>query len=823
LIHVLESGLRRARRWLSRSEWSLRFLRITKLPEAAGLERGLVMIQIDGLARTQFERALKRGKMPFLRKLMKREGYHLHSIYSGIPSTTAAAQAELFYGIKCAVPAFAYQDRKGKRLMKMIHPDSAAAVETELGAQAEGLFAGGSSYSNIYSGGAAEAHFCASCLGPDHLFKNTNFLGLLTVVGWNLGSVLKLIGLLAVEFVLALYDSLRGAFARGEVRQELLFVLSRVFVCVGLREIITVMASMDVTRGLPVVHLNFNGYDEQSHRRGPASKFAHFSLRGIDNCIKRVWTAAHRSYRRDYDVWIYSDHGQEGAVPYLKENKRDIGTAVAEVLRSGEAPPKTREAAAGGPVYRVPSETYMGSKMEGYLIRGARGRAPEPEPPGREGDPTVVAVGPIGHIYLPEPVEQDRRANLARQLAQRAAIPLVLMADGPGKALAFTKEGRFELPADAVKVLGPRHAFPDECARDLVYLCHHRHAGEFVICGWRPEGRPVTFVWENGSHGGPGYEETRAFGLFPGNAPLPPHADYLRYHQIRDAALHLRKQPSASLAYHRRARVAERTLRVMTYNIHGCGGMDGKLSTARIARVIAHYEPDIVALQESLGNARSNQAREIAAELAATYHFPGASLPVEQDEYGNAVISLYPMRRTKAADLPTLPGRVIETRGALWVSVDFHGIELQFINTHLGLFSLERQKQAEALMGLDWVGHGKCAVPVILCGDFNASPSSPVYRAITDRLHESQETAVGHKSRNSFPGRYPVSRIDHIFCSSDIKTLKVEVPRTHLTRLASDHLPIIAELALPAIPEKPVEDEASSVIRKSAQGTMLRE
>jgi endonuclease/exonuclease/phosphatase family metal-dependent hydrolase len=61
-------------------------------------------------------------------------------------------------------------------------------------------------------------------------------------------------------------------------------------------------------------------------------------------------------------------------------------------------------------------------------------------------------------------------------------------------------------------------------------------------------------------------------------------------------------------------------------------------------------------------------------------------------------------------------------------------------------------------------------------------------------LHEAQENMKGHKPRNTFFGRHPVFRIDHIFCSPDFKTEKVDVPRTHLTRLASDHLPIVAEI-----------------------------
>jgi endonuclease/exonuclease/phosphatase family metal-dependent hydrolase len=798
LIHVLEARLRGLRRRLSRSEWSLRFLNLKKLPEAEA-ERGLVLIQIDGLSRTQLEKAIKRGRMPFLAKLLRREGYRLHSIYSGMPSTTAAAQGELFYGVKCCIPAFGFRHRESGQYMKLLIPDCALRVEQALSGMGKGLCEGGSSYSNIYSGGARESHWCASELNATAMLRGANPAGFLAVVLWNLGSVARLLGLLAVEFVLAIYDAVRGAILLRQFRQEFLFVFSRVFACVGLRELITVMSSIDVTRGLPVVHVNFVGYDEQSHRRGPSSQFAHFSLRGIDNCIKRIWTAAHRSSRRDYDVWIYSDHGQEATVGYVQEQRRSLESALADVL--GE------EVAGLGGVARPNnrSQHHVGHSLEELLLRrtgtrserdNGRGQTSARIAGGPAGPTFAIAAGPLGHVYLAARPDAPAMESMARRLVDRAGIPMVIVADGPGRALAFTPEGRFALPEQGAEVLGSRHAFPEECARDLVVLAHHVDAGDFVLCGWRPSGQPLSFVSENGAHGGCGAEETHAFGIFPGNAPFPHHGRHFRYSDVREAALRLRGTRSEAMAYHRRKRVGERTLRVMTYNVHGCGGMDGKVSAARIARVIAHYEPDVVALQECYGAGKGDQMRAIAAELKAAYHFP-SDLHMEQDDYGNALLSAHPMRLVKQGVLPTLPGgRPIEARGAQWVALEIHGTEIQVVNTHFGLFSLERQRQAEAMMGQEWLGTAIGRSPVILLGDFNAFPSSSAYRILSARLYEAQESAEGHKPRNTFWGSYPVSRIDHIFCSPDLKTLGVEIPRTHLTRLASDHLPLIAELGL---------------------------
>src|SRR4030042_4504544 len=128
MLSRIETLFRRLRRNLSRSVWLARLLRLP-VSEGSPTRPGLVMIQIDGLSHPQFERALNRGELPFLRRLIRREHYHLHAHYSGLPSTTPPAQAELFYGVKGAVPAFSFRDQESRRIVRMYEPDTAARGE----------------------------------------------------------------------------------------------------------------------------------------------------------------------------------------------------------------------------------------------------------------------------------------------------------------------------------------------------------------------------------------------------------------------------------------------------------------------------------------------------------------------------------------------------------------------------------------------------------------------------------------------------------------------------------------------------------------------
>src|SRR5690606_25923797 len=88
--------------------------------------------------------------------------------------------------------------------------------------------------------------------------------------------------------LLAIVDFFRGVIRGSELWPELKFIPSRVVVSIVLRELAVIGAGMDVTRGLPIVHLNLLGYDEQAHRRGPSSAFAHLALTGIDHGADRA-------------------------------------------------------------------------------------------------------------------------------------------------------------------------------------------------------------------------------------------------------------------------------------------------------------------------------------------------------------------------------------------------------------------------------------------------------------------------------------------------------------------------------------------------------
>jgi endonuclease/exonuclease/phosphatase family metal-dependent hydrolase len=391
---------------------------------------------------------------------------------------------------------------------------------------------------------------------------------------------------------------------------------------------------------------------------------------------------------------------------------------------------------------------------------------------------------------------------------------MILAADGEGSAIAWTTDGVRRLPDDAAAILGSDHPYLDAVARDLVKICHHPDAGEFVMSGWRSSGTPVSFTHENGSHAGPGPHETGAFVCAPADTTLDwDGATPLRAGDLRRAALHV-LEGAANRPVDRWGRQPDgTTLRLATYNVHSCIGLDGTLSPERIARVIARIVPDVVALQElDVGRSRTggiDQARAIAHHLGMLVHF-NPTYSVAEEQFGDAVLSRLPMRVVRTGSLPRLDGHPhLEPRGALQVEIDAGEVTYTVINTHLSIHPRERRLQVEALIGPEWLGGIPPEAHLVLCGDFNAGPGFPTCRSIGKHLTDAQIGLDGHRPRRTWGGRWPLARIDHIFIDDSLAVLHVEVPSTHLTRTASDHLPLVADLrvdrrsdARPAQPAK---------------------
>lgn len=786
MIGRIEKRFRSTRRRVSRSEWGARLLKLSR-QEHAPTSPGLVLLQIDGLSQSQFEKALQDGHLPFLERLMKREHYSARSMFSGVPSSMSSVQAELLYGVNGALPGFSYYDRQTRRIVNLLNEESAREVESVLQERGKPLLKDGCAYAGILSGGASDTRFSMSQQGLRALPMKPNARLVTFFLMSHLYSLARTLTLGGTEAFLAFKDATRGLLRKKEFGRELRHIPVRVAVCILLRELSVIGAKIDLARGVPVMHINMLGYDEQAHRRGPSSYFAHWTLKGIDDAIARIWRAAKRAGARDYDVWIYSGHGQEDAQSYRIQHGRSVHETIARTC--------------GYALVRSDS-SIEDSGISLQRIRWLKGRKTHRLPkPGDDSGLAITAVGTLGHVYFPQALTIEERSKLAQKLVSEAAIPMVATAAEDGQALAWTAQGEWRLPQDALGLCSDTHPFPNETAEDLVELAHHEKSGDLIICGWAAGQSIATFPLESGGHGGAGPEETSGFVLLPDDAPVDwrPTLAFRPLHLHKAAWAHLHQQGESVSAPALKIEAAPSQFRIMTYNVHSCVGMDGRIYPERVARVIAQYQPDVVALQEidveKVRTGQIHQAEVIARALEMEFHFH-PSLMFEREKYGDAVLSRHPMKLIKAEQLPGMDEAWLEPRGAVMVEIEAYGRTFRLINTHLSLSRKERVLQAQALVGEAWVRYPGMESPVIVCGDFNAMPRSAVCRLLSRHLNDAQECGNGHRPQNTFFTRFPVGRIDHVFVDKRLKVEKVLVPSTHLTRETSDHLPLIVDIRI---------------------------
>jgi len=239
-------------------------------------------------------------------------------------------------------------------------------------------------------------------------------------------------------------------------------------------------------------------------------------------------------------------------------------------------------------------------------------------------------------------------------------------------------------------------------------------------------------------------------------------------------------------------------LRVVTYNIHRCRGLDRRVRPARIVEVLREIDADIIAIQEVLsirGAAREkDQARYISEEMEMTYAVGGTRIH-HGGVYGNMVLTRLPLVETRNYDI-SVRGR--EQRGCLRADISANGSGLLHVfNVHLGTAFIERRHQARKLVNAAILNNDDLTGARIMLGDFNEWT-----RGLTTRLLAAHLTSAdirAHLPRSkTYPGVLPFLHLDHIYFDNSLDLSRLTLHKSRVALVASDHLPLIAEFRVEA-------------------------
>ena len=245
-------------------------------------------------------------------------------------------------------------------------------------------------------------------------------------------------------------------------------------------------------------------------------------------------------------------------------------------------------------------------------------------------------------------------------------------------------------------------------------------------------------------------------------------------------------------------------MRLVSWNIHGGLGSDGRCDLERVAAVLRDSRCDVAALQEVGDPHRRTRESETADHAAwlgrrlGWFVAYGPNLVLRGRPYGNAILSRFRIAHAHNYDL-SVPHR--EPRGCLRADLELPDARsLHLFDLHLGLSGGERRQQAAMLLSADLLRDTALTAPLVVCGDFNLwSPiPGPIYRLLRNSL---RDAAVAARARRAtWPSRMPLLRLDRAYVDDSVTVLGCGVVNHPATRMASDHLPLWVDLEPPSPP-----------------------
>jgi hypothetical protein len=465
--------------WVDRCS---RWLRLSP-PTGDQPARRFLVIQIDGLSREVFDRALAGGSLRNTRRLLATGRLARRDLAVGMPTSTPAFQASIMYGVRPDIPGFHFYDKRAGRELHFPQRGVAALVERRIAGDGAGILEGGACYACVFTGGASDSLWTYARLKQLTRAGSGLRRTVLSVllIGWV---ALKSVGLTLVTVARTVARAPAALLAgRFRLRRTVLALGVDIGVSIWARHLFTLLVSADLYRGVPAIYVNFLDYDVAAHAFGPEDRLAFRALRRVDRSIGQLVRILRRLPELGYDLYILSDHGQARCRPFERVSR---GVSIEAVVREALGP--------------------AGDEIK------------------------VIAAGPNAFVYFtdrPDPLGaadiESRHPGALARLSRHPGIGLVL-ARGPSGPRCWHRGlqvslGRRPDPSG-------RDPFARRDDRDLVLaglrdLMAMPSAGDIVLYGTGAPGGHVSFIDEYGAHAGPSSEELHTFLLYPPDVALP--------------------------------------------------------------------------------------------------------------------------------------------------------------------------------------------------------------------------------------------------------------------------------------------------------------
>jgi len=533
-------------RWLSSCYYGIKLFPFRKERRerlAEGRRKGLVGIQIDGLAFPFLQQALDRGYLPHLDRYLRR-GHKLVEYHAGLPSTTPAAQSVYFYGNDHTIPAFRWFEKDSGQVISCNDPDHVQIFREKLFAEETGLLAGGASYSNILDGDAERSIFTVSSPHPQTLFGRLGGMRILLLLLVNPLRTCRMFLASFVEFYANRKDEWHHRRRKSWRTQEGLFPFIRIFCNVILREMQTFGVIAEVYTGTPRVYTTYSGYDEIAHHFGPGSWPALRNLRYIDRRIAEIIRAVDHVAGADYLLVILSDHGQTPGYPFQNRFGATLGDAVSAFLHENQK----AAVSSGSMEFSKTQIGYLQDELEArtnswrhriyrltknHLQRKIHDLVPETLKIDPEGGVVITYSSSLAHLYITgsgAPLNwkevEEAQPMLLRFLCRHKGIGFILArGEEAGQLMIFHRGGRICVTDNPcfhqyeLEFLRPYGA-PYELLDQLYRFGLGPRCGDLILFGALDKEGIACFDDQVGGHGSVGGEQSRPFLILPLGHPV---------------------------------------------------------------------------------------------------------------------------------------------------------------------------------------------------------------------------------------------------------------------------------------------------------------
>ncbi len=476
---------------------------------------GVIIIEIDGLSHEMLLKAIEKGRMSNVKKLIESKTHNLKPWITDLSSQTGASQAGILHGNNQDFVAFRWVEKENNnKIMQCSSLNDIEILEQRI-SDGNGLLAdNGASRSNLFSGDSKDVILTSS--------KFKNFKKLYNTAWFSLYSSPSYTARIAILGLLDLFKELRSQRKhesediQPRIDRDFKYASIRVGTNVFMSEVNTSTLIGDVMVGdIDVAYSTYLGYDEIAHHSGVEDEDSYYALSLIDKHIKRLMEGS-RYAARPYQFVIQSDHGQSKGATFTQRYGKTFEEFVISLLPEDMS------------IYaNLSSEEDHHTEVFNPF---SQKKDEEEEDECIESQVSVLASGNLALIYLTQwnyrlTYEElmDLFPEFIPGLLDNEYIGFIVVYSQEYGNLVLSKNGKYFLDSDKIEGENPLENYEKNAAEKIKRHCSFNHLPDILVNSFYDSQNDEVCAFEEliGSHGGIGGNQSEPFILYPSDWQVP--------------------------------------------------------------------------------------------------------------------------------------------------------------------------------------------------------------------------------------------------------------------------------------------------------------